>query len=224
MAFGINREELNKWKHEVKSGKIAFLTHYWIHPRFPQFKTVTKVGCNDLNKLITWGKKYGLKEEWIDHRPLFPHFDLIGIKQVEILYEEGLAEHVEKFKLPAMNEQHRYYAIYLEVPETVSLQIGKLGMFEFPKGTYIYVGSAKRTIKNRILRHIKKEKPLRWHFDYLRPYGEITSIETFNDQIDECSLANRIKKNVQAIEIVKGFGSSDCKCKSHLLFLPNELS
>ncbi|MCY8098432.1 hypothetical protein MOB81_20475, partial [Bacillus atrophaeus] len=33
MAFGIHRGELNRWKEAVKSGEIAFLTHYWLDDR-----------------------------------------------------------------------------------------------------------------------------------------------------------------------------------------------
>ncbi|WP_102346621.1 hypothetical protein [Bacillus sp. Marseille-P3661] len=99
MAFGIKRHELEEWKSVVESGNIAFLTHYWIHPRFPDCTTVTKVGCSDLNKLIHWGHQYGLKQEWIHNRSKFPHFDLIGIKQVEILKQEGLISHIQRFKM-----------------------------------------------------------------------------------------------------------------------------
>ncbi len=42
MAFGVKREELNRWKQAVKRGEIAFLTHYWLDDRFPEAKTVTK--------------------------------------------------------------------------------------------------------------------------------------------------------------------------------------
>lgn len=90
MAFGINRQQLLEWKKHVMEGEISFLTHYWLDDRFPEYKTVTKVGCSDLNKLISWGKQYGLKPEWIDRRKVdFPHFDLIGEKQIEILTKEG---------------------------------------------------------------------------------------------------------------------------------------
>ena len=93
MAFGIKREELMEWKRKVSEGEIAFITHYWIDDRFPQCKTVTKVGCRDLEKLITWGRQYGLQPEWIDGRNRsYPHFDLLGQKQIEILKKEGLDE------------------------------------------------------------------------------------------------------------------------------------
>ena len=97
MAFGIKRRELEEWKAKIDRGEIAFLTHYWLDKRFPNSKTVTKVGCNDLVKLINWGEKYGLKPEWIDIRPNgYSHFDLLGEKQLEILEKEGLTEHIWK--------------------------------------------------------------------------------------------------------------------------------
>lgn len=99
MAFGITRSELKFWKVKVKSGDIAFLTHYWIDDRFPDCVTVTKVGCNDMGKLKEWGKKYGLQENWIHRDPYFPHFDLFGEKQKEILKKEEEWDQIEKFKL-----------------------------------------------------------------------------------------------------------------------------
>lgn len=95
MAFGINRQELNDWKKRIDQGNIAFLTHYWLDDRFPGCTTVTKVGCNDLNKLIAWGKKYGLKPEWIHRRrDGYSHYDLIGERQAEILKHEGVTEQI----------------------------------------------------------------------------------------------------------------------------------
>ncbi|MDQ6598283.1 hypothetical protein [Bacillus salipaludis] len=95
MAFGIRRDELNEWKRKIDHGEIAFLTHYWLDERFPEYKTVTKVGCNDLEKLAEWGSKYGLKREWIDHRKDgYSHFDLLGKRQKEILQAEGLLDHI----------------------------------------------------------------------------------------------------------------------------------
>lgn len=96
MAFGIKREQLKNWKRKVQEGEIAFLTHYWIDDRFPGCRTVTKVGCNDRKKLADWGRKYGLMPEWIDDRKKdFPHYDLFGQKQAEILKKEGLVNQLE---------------------------------------------------------------------------------------------------------------------------------
>lgn len=97
MAFGIKREQLNAWKKAVRNGEIAFLTHYWLDERFPGCKTVTKVGCADVEKLIQWGAQYGLKAEWIDMRADYPHFDLIGKYERDIMKKVGLAHRLERF-------------------------------------------------------------------------------------------------------------------------------
>ncbi|MFZ3577728.1 hypothetical protein [Virgibacillus sp. DJP39] len=99
MAFGLKRKELHQWKNSVKNGEISFLTHYWQDDRFPGCYTVTKVGCNDRKKLISWGKQYQLQENWIHADKDFPHFDLFGEKQIEILLEENQLEQIEKFNL-----------------------------------------------------------------------------------------------------------------------------
>lgn len=98
MAFGIKREELKKWKAQIDKGEIAFLTHYWMDDRFPGSNTVTKVGCNDLEKLETWGKKHDLKAEWIHIRKDgYSHYDLIGDWQKKILQKENLLHTIIKF-------------------------------------------------------------------------------------------------------------------------------
>ncbi|WP_078546904.1 hypothetical protein [Litchfieldia alkalitelluris] len=99
MAFGISRDELEEWKNKVAAGKIAFITHFWQDPRFMDVTSVTKVGCNDLQKLVEWGHSYGLKREWIHNRNVYPHFDLLGEIQLKVLKAEGLHSHIQRFKI-----------------------------------------------------------------------------------------------------------------------------
>jgi len=99
MAFGITRAELIAWKQKVLNGEIAFLTHYWYDERFPEANTVTKVGCIHIHRLVEWGKQYHLKKEWIDMRSEYPHFDLIGEKQIAILKNENQWQQIERFRL-----------------------------------------------------------------------------------------------------------------------------
>lgn len=95
MAFGIKKKDIQEWKQQIDRGEIAFLTHYWLDDRFPGCKTVTKVGCADLNKLRAWGRQHGLMPEWIHHRQDgYSHFDLLGERQKEILNREGLCDHI----------------------------------------------------------------------------------------------------------------------------------
>lgn len=99
MAFGITRSELEKWKAEVREGQIAYLTHYWIDPRFPGITSVTKVGCSNMERLQHWCRKHHLDPKYIHARNPFPHFDLLGPRQKEILLQEELLDHIQRFHL-----------------------------------------------------------------------------------------------------------------------------
>jgi hypothetical protein len=101
LAFGITRQELQQWKAAVTRGEIAFITHYWIDPRFPGMKTVTKVGCSNPQLLTAWCTANGLNPAYIHQRPPFPHYDLFGRKQIEILQKEQLWDHLQRFGLTA---------------------------------------------------------------------------------------------------------------------------
>lgn len=97
MAFGIKRSEIEQWKRTVAQGEIAYLTHYWLDPRFPDMRTVTKVGCSDLAKLSRWCLDNGLNPKYIHKRDAFPHFDVLGPKQREVLLRADLHDQLERF-------------------------------------------------------------------------------------------------------------------------------
>ena len=106
------------------------------------------------------------------------------------------------------------YQITFEIEKDSEIIVGKLGKFVFPKGIYIYTGSAKSNIDKRISRHKSKTKKMHWHIDYVlvSPSCKIISIE--KSELPEC----RLNQTVEGEIIVPGFGSSDCKnkCQSHL--------
>jgi Uri superfamily endonuclease len=60
----------------------------------------------------------------------------------------------------SINFDHYLNTIYLVLDENQIISVGKLGVLPFKKGVYIYVGSAKRNIKQRINRHIKIRKKI----------------------------------------------------------------
>lgn len=116
-----------------------------------------------------------------------------------------------------IDKSHTLYAVFLYTEEDITIQIGALGCFTFIKGQYVYVGSAKRNLLKRVERHYKIDKVKRWHLDYLRPYCQITKIESFQDSEGECSLAAEFAKKGEIW--IKNFGASDCKCSGHLIRL-----
>ncbi|MBI4666941.1 MAG: GIY-YIG nuclease family protein [Nitrospinae bacterium] len=110
------------------------------------------------------------------------------------------------------------YAIVIHLARPKRVTVGKLGVFMFPAGVYVYTGSAIKNLESRVSRHRKKIKTLRWHIDYLRENSSWAGAVVFPGMKEECALAARIFKAAGGATICKGFGSSDCHCESHLAF------
>ena len=112
---------------------------------------------------------------------------------------------------------HRTYQLLIEVARPVRVSIGRLGSYAFPAGRYIYTGSARRNFEARIARHLRREKTLRWHIDYLlaAPGVRVAGVRRYVE--DECS----INLATPGIVLIDGFGASDCRagCGSHLKYL-----
>lgn len=106
-------------------------------------------------------------------------------------------------------------AIVLAAPAWV--EVGQLGVFDFPAGRYVYTGSARRGLEARIARHLRRDKRLRWHIDYLLDAAQarVSGVERFPGA--ECAVNQRTAGEV----VVTGFGASDCRagCGSHLKFV-----
>ncbi|WP_152655639.1 DUF123 domain-containing protein [Oceanobacillus sp. CFH 90083] len=122
-------------------------------------------------------------------------------------------------------ESDTLYAVKAWLPEnTEAVTVGRLGQFHFPKGYYVYVGSAKQNIRARVDRHIQMDKKKRWHIDYLRPYLQIQAVQTYPGAEGECALCERLMQENAGTMPVKGFGSSDCRCFSHLFYSKKEIT
>lgn len=109
------------------------------------------------------------------------------------------------------------YFLYGKLPRDKSLNIGSLGRLRFRKGYYLYIGSAMNSLKSRIQRHMKKNKLLRWHIDYLVPVLEnLKPIPIRSSESLECLLSMELRR--LNYEGIPQFGSSDCNCQSHLFY------
>ena len=113
------------------------------------------------------------------------------------------------------------YVLLIKLPGEQTIRIGSLNAVKFPCGYYAYVGSAMGGLKSRINHHLKRNKKPRWHIDYLLDKALIKSIilcET-KDRV-ECAIAQALSHQFDSIP---GFGCSDCKCHSHLFFVPDDM-
>jgi len=108
------------------------------------------------------------------------------------------------------------YVLIIKVSKPISPKVGALGKISFPTGLYAYVGSAQNNLEQRVRRHLRKEKRLFWHVDYLLAdeAAEVTEVYCLEGAKScECEIARLLSKHSQS---VVGFGCSDCNCISHL--------
>ena len=119
--------------------------------------------------------------------------------------------------MPPMLSAPITYQLNILVGHPLRIAIGRFGQFLFPAGRYIYTGSAKRNIEARIARHLRKEKSLRWHIDYLLSANDVKVVSVKRCTEEECALNQRGR----GVVVVPGFGASDCRkgCGSHLKYL-----
>ena len=110
------------------------------------------------------------------------------------------------------------YLLVLENDRNFSRGIGRLDIIDFPKGFYVYVGSAMHSLDSRIKRHYSKRKQTHWHIDYLTPqYMIIKKSFPIRRAVSiESTLAGRLK--LIAHRYIPGFGSSDTGDPSHLFY------
>lgn len=108
----------------------------------------------------------------------------------------------------------RTYQLLIRIARPLDIAVGKLGRFAFPEGTYVYTGSASRNLEARVARHLRREKTLRWHIDYLLTAPGVSVAEVRRSRVDECALNQATGGDI----VAPGFGASDCRhgCGSHL--------
>jgi sugar fermentation stimulation protein A len=109
------------------------------------------------------------------------------------------------------------YLLVLKLERQKLIEVGRLGKFMFQKGYYIYVGSAMSNLRARIERHRQKRKKMHWHIDYLTQQTDgFVSIPIRSSQRQECEIAQSLSSIMKSGP--SGFGSSDCKCLTHLFY------
>jgi len=109
------------------------------------------------------------------------------------------------------------YLLVLKLERQKLIEVGRLGKLMFQKGYYIYVGSAMSNLRARIERHRQKRKKMHWHIDYLTKVADgFFSIPIRSSQRQECEIAQSLSSIIKSGP--SGFGSSDCKCLTHLFW------
>ena len=133
------------------------------------------------------------------------------------------------------------YALVIYLPRATTIRIGKLGAFKFPRGYYLYIGSAMNGLGARIARHLvnnrlasraanakdnvamkrwrERKKKMHWHIDYFLDHAQVKEVWTNHGaERFECLWAQAALALPNAQVIAPRFGASDCKCSSHLVY------
>ncbi len=115
------------------------------------------------------------------------------------------------------------YQLLIRLERDTQIRVGRLGIFRFPGGYYVYTGSGMGGVEGRIARHLSRAKRFRWHIDYLLEHGRVIRYAIRESLLRlECQLNDAALAMDGASVVVKGFGSSDCKCPSHLVYFSHE--
>ncbi len=109
------------------------------------------------------------------------------------------------------------YRLLIWVERALQLHVGALGRHLLGPGLYVYTGSARRNPRARLQRHLRRDKRLRWHIDYLLSQPEVQVLDVEIWIAPECS----VNRDTGGTVPIAGFGASDCVagCASHLRYL-----
>ncbi|UCD77522.1 MAG: GIY-YIG nuclease family protein [Desulfobacterales bacterium] len=113
------------------------------------------------------------------------------------------------------------YALVFCASMEKAVNIGKLGTLFLKPGFYVYIGSAfgPGGLRARINHHLNNFTRPHWHMDYLKGCLNLTEIWYTHDRVHrEHQWAETLEQTRGASAALPGFGSSGCRCHTHLLF------
>lgn len=116
------------------------------------------------------------------------------------------------------------YALAIRLTRPLGLRLPRRRELILPAGRYVYCGSAYGPggLRARIGRHMRTQKPIRWHVDQLSRAGDITAVKAVPGG-RECALLAAILAIPGSSVPVPGFGSTDCRrCPAHLAAVPDD--
>lgn len=112
------------------------------------------------------------------------------------------------------------YVLILHLARDRVIPVGRLGPIAFRAGYYLYVGSARGPggLRSRLDRHLRQEKTVHWHIDYLRQWARPVEVWfQCGPEPRECLWFAHLREGDLSLPSI-GFGASDCACPTHLLY------
>lgn len=112
------------------------------------------------------------------------------------------------------------YVLLVELPTRTAVDVGRLGRLDLDAGVYAYVGSAHGSggLSARLGRYFVGPERRHWHIDFLLEHAEVAgAFYRVENRRFECEWAGWLEARTG--RFIPGFGSSDCRCSSHLFFV-----
>lgn len=108
------------------------------------------------------------------------------------------------------------YQLLIRLRRRTVLNIGALGSMTFSPGWYVYTGSARSGLHQRVRRHLRRDNRKHWHIDHLLPAADrVEAFGTTDRNVFECELHRSTSAGKRTMP---HFGASDCRCGSHLTY------
>ncbi len=112
------------------------------------------------------------------------------------------------------------YVLLIRMNGVATLRHPVMGTLRLRRGYYAYVGRASKGLRERLRRHLgMKIKKRHWHIDYLLEIAPAVEIWVYPLSVGECDIARELVRRGGEREGLRGFGSSDCRCPGHLVYL-----
>ncbi|MFW9995139.1 MAG: DUF123 domain-containing protein [Candidatus Odinarchaeota archaeon] len=123
----------------------------------------------------------------------------------------------QKLSLKPVKGELGSYLLYLFLSENLFISKPRTSLLK--QGYYVYCGSARNGLLQRINRHLRRDKRIWWHIDQITASSRAVGV-LWSSKLAECELSWKLR-DMELTEPVKGFGSSDCSksCYSHFFVL-----
>jgi len=148
-----------------------------------------------------------------EEEPLLPRRRRLSPRQRRVGTRRNARERVEP--------RPGTYALLLSSTANDEIQIGKRGKLRLRPGYYLYVGSALGPggLRARLAHHLRPAERPHWHIDYLRAHTIPEQVWfSYHLRSREHAWARCISAISSVSAPMAGFGSSDCRCETHLFF------
>jgi len=112
------------------------------------------------------------------------------------------------------------YVLVMSLDRHAAIRVGRLGTARFRPGFYAYVGSALGPggIAARVGRHARGGGAVHWHIDYLRRVAPVQEAWYTTGHVRREHAWARALETLSRGPSIAGFGASDCRCSSHLVY------